>query len=492
VLRYSAAFLAFSSFLVPLRAEERGQLDASQPLFAVLTALNAAGYDAELDSPSNHPLRAKMRDYIAAKKPPVLAELKTFYQNHRRDTDAATLSSYISYALVLEGAPDFKTVKHLKELPPDALALEAMGPLLVRLWKEADLDDAWRQLQPAFEQLTARYHEPVTQAILRANAYLRNPTSGYLGRRFQIFVDFLGAPNQVHTRSFGDDYFVVLTHSTEPRIDDIRHAYLFYLLDPLSLKFSKQLSAKKGLLDFAQPAPALASFYKDDFYLLTSACLVKAVETRLSGLTPGRQQEEIDQALREGLILTPYFFEHLPVYEKQELAMRLYYPEMINAIDLKREDRRLLNVQWAERKTVKQVATPAPPQVELTGAQKTLADAEDLYNGKQYAKAKEKYTAALQETDSRPLQARAYFGLARISALNREFELSEKLFQKTLELNPENDVRAWSFIFLGRLAFSGGAAPEAVERFKAALAVPGLPPNAKQAAERGLAEASKQ
>ena len=40
---------------------------------------------------------------------------------------------------------------------------------------------------------------------------MRNPTSGYLGRRFQIYVDLLGAPNQVQMRSYADDYFVVVT-----------------------------------------------------------------------------------------------------------------------------------------------------------------------------------------------------------------------------------------------------------------------------------------
>src|SRR5205814_7929064 len=38
-------------------ADDRGQLDASPTLFTVMAAINAAGYDAELASPNNHPLR---------------------------------------------------------------------------------------------------------------------------------------------------------------------------------------------------------------------------------------------------------------------------------------------------------------------------------------------------------------------------------------------------------------------------------------------------
>ena len=53
--------------------------------------------------------------------------------------------------------------------------------------------------------------------MLLANAYARNPTSGYLGHHFQIYIDLLGAPNQVQTRSYADDNFVVVTPSKELR-----------------------------------------------------------------------------------------------------------------------------------------------------------------------------------------------------------------------------------------------------------------------------------
>jgi len=48
-------------------AEQPGQLDASRTLFSVLAAINAGGYDADLASPANHPLRAIIRE-IAAKE----------------------------------------------------------------------------------------------------------------------------------------------------------------------------------------------------------------------------------------------------------------------------------------------------------------------------------------------------------------------------------------------------------------------------------------
>ncbi len=55
-----------------LTAAEEGQLDASRSLFSVLAAINAAGYDADLDSPANHPLRARIRRELASREIPCL------------------------------------------------------------------------------------------------------------------------------------------------------------------------------------------------------------------------------------------------------------------------------------------------------------------------------------------------------------------------------------------------------------------------------------
>ena len=102
-------------------------------------------------------------------------------------------------------------------MPPDAAQLDGLAPLLITFYREAHIADLWKRFQPAFDEALEQYHEPVSRAVLLANAYTRNPTSGFLGRRFQIYVDLLGAPNQVQTRSYVDDYFVVITPSTELR-----------------------------------------------------------------------------------------------------------------------------------------------------------------------------------------------------------------------------------------------------------------------------------
>ena len=70
-------------------------------------------------------------------------------------------------------------------------------------------------------------------------------------------------------------------------MDQIRHAYLHYLLDMLPLKYTETVSSKHALGDYALGSSVLEQQYKDDFMLLTTECLIKAIESRLDRETGG-------------------------------------------------------------------------------------------------------------------------------------------------------------------------------------------------------------
>jgi tetratricopeptide (TPR) repeat protein len=467
-------------------AAEQSQLDGNEALFTVMAAINAAGYDADLASNANHPLRKAVRDHLAARSLSSVEDLKKFFAAHRQNTNGAELSQYVSYALSVEGPPAFRYHFKPGELPPDVVPLEGLSELLAEFYKEAKIGELWAGAQPAYEQVIAAYHPLVTRGVTQVNAYLRNPTSGYLGRRFQVIVDLLGPPNQIQTRSYRDDYTIVVTPSAEPMADEVRHAYLHYLVDPLVLKYAEPLDRKRSLFDYAQGAPALDQSYKDDFFLLVTECFIKAVEARL---TPGaaRKQALVDQALRDGFILTAAFADALPAYETQEQALRLYFRDLIETIDLAAEAKRLDKVQFARERTVKHVkAVPPPPPPEPVGAFKTLAQAEALYSDRQLDRARATYLEVLKAPNERWLHAKAYYGLARIATLQRDPELAEKLFEKSLELRPDAQTRAWSLVYLARLADAQGERDRALEHYRAALAVHEATEGARQAAQQGL------
>lgn len=470
---------------------ETGQLDGNPSLFAVMAAINAAGYDAGLESAGNNPLRQQIRQHLAQKNIACLGELKQFFKAHGQGNWSAELSQYISFALSVEGPPDFTYRFKVNEVPPDVRPLAGFEELMAKFYREAEIESLWNKVQPAYDQAIAAYQAPVTQAVLEANAYLRNPTSGYLGRRFQIYLDLLGAPNQVHTRSYRDDYFVVLTPSTEPQTEEIRHAYLHYLLDPLSFKYAGAVFRNRGLNDYAQAAPLLEESYKDDISLLMTESLIKAIEARLTRGGPAKQQPLVDQALAEGFVGTPALYELLAGYEKQERAMRLYYPDLMEAIDLRKEARRLDKVQFAKERITKVVKAPAEAKVAPTPGEKTLDEAQAYYKDRKLDQSREAYLRVLKNKDEKSLHARAYYGLARIAALQRDPEMAEQLFRKTLDSGPDAETHSWSLIYLARLADAQGHREQATGNYKAAIDVQGASEEARRAAEKGLKESFK-
>ncbi|MBK9170554.1 MAG: tetratricopeptide repeat protein [Bryobacterales bacterium] len=470
--------------LPAVRAAEPGQLDASPTLFTVMAALNAAGYDADLHSPNNHPLRHEIRKKLAARDIPIRDGLRQYFESHRKQPATADLSQYISFALVSEGPPNFRLRMRTIDRPPDVGPLTDFGDLLQVFYEQANIAALWQESQPAIDAVIDRYHEPVTEAVFQVNAYLRNVTSGYLGRRFQIYLDLLAPPNQVHTRTYGDEYYIVITPSPDLRVEDIRRAYLYYLIDATATKYGEELMAKRSLIDFAEGAAALAEHYKNDFILLATMSLVRAVESRLDR---AKGAAYVQQSVEEGFILTAHFAEQLALFEKQELAFRLYFPEMVESIDLRKETKRLDQVTFAsapaERK-VRRVEPPPPPV--LTGAAKQLEEAEELYSNRNLEAARLSFLKVLEQTGERKVHARAYYGLARIAVLQRDPELGFRLFEKALELGPEPEVKGWVLVYLGRLSGAAGEAGDAARYFNEVLAVDGASEAARKAAQQGM------
>jgi tetratricopeptide (TPR) repeat protein len=470
---------------LPQIAKPEGQLDANESLFTVLTAINVAGYDAEIGSPSNSPARKAIREALAARKIESVYELKRFVRDHKQPDAAADLSQYISYALSVGPPPLFEPRYVNNMMPPDAAMLEGFTPLLIKFYREANIEELWKRARPEFDKIIGQYHEPVSRAVLLANAYTRNATSGFLGRRFQIYVDLMGAPNQVQTRSYVDDYFVVVTPSTELRTQDIRHAYLHYLIDPLGLKYAKQLQAKSAIGDYALAAPLLADHFKKDFVLLATESFIKAVESRID-----KKPEMANQAAREGYILAPAFAEILANdFEKQDVVLRLHFPDMIEELSFAKEEKRLENFQFATEAPGRTVRVTGEKPVVRTNVELTLERADLSYEKRDLTHAKELYLHVLTDTAANSVHAKAYYGLARVAILERKPEVADQLFRKVLELEPDAYTKSWSLLYLARLADSQNERDQAVEHYKAALAVEGAPDSVRKAAEKGLKEA---
>ncbi len=471
--------------------EDAVRFEVSEGMFTMMALINAAGYDEDLDGPSNHPARKWVRQQIAMRNPAIIQDLKQFYKDHRRDNWQQELSQYVSFALITDGAPAFEPRFIWNEVPPDAQELRGLEAYLKLFYDEADIPSLWRVVEPQFEPLLEKYQPKVTDTIQRANAYLRNPTSGASRRGFQIVLDVLGAPNHVETRAYDDMAYIVVTPTPDFPTERLKMAYLHYLIDPVVYRYRENYESKKAVMDFALGAPLLGQGYKEDFSLLVSACLVRAVSVRMEPMPAAEKERIVQDAVEEGFVLTQFFYEALQQFEKQPSNLRFYFEEMVAGLDVYKENRRLKDVKF--RESSKNRVVREKHTVELTVAEKMLEEAESLlYDKKDYAGAKKLYQQLSQEAQNRSIQSRAYFGLGRVAVLDRAPEIAIEFFQRALEFNPDPATQTWSLVYLGRLADIQGEPEKAVSYFQAALKVNGLTRPAAEAARTGLEQARKQ
>src|SRR5947207_10661903 len=202
-------------------------------LFTMMAALNAAGFDIEFGS-EYHPVREAVRKYAQEVDPDLIGRLKAFYTDHKRqETDEFQLAKYISLAVNLNGPPDFKPFTRDELLPPDARSVVGFAELLREFYEKARISQHWIEVRPEYERAMARIAPTLRQAIIRTDAYLRLPLGGSAAPGMSIYLELAAPINTVNLRSNQDAYSVVIGESAAPRVDDIRHAYLHFQLDPI-------------------------------------------------------------------------------------------------------------------------------------------------------------------------------------------------------------------------------------------------------------------
>ncbi|PYX08867.1 MAG: hypothetical protein DMG84_08255 [Acidobacteria bacterium] len=462
-------------------------LDTSETLFSVLTAINACGYDQELGV--SHPLRSQVRAEVAKsiQSSPEAKEatqaMCQFYDERRQPDASRTLAQYISLALYLNGPPaPFSLKVKEADIPPDANYVVGILPLLQKFYDAAGLHAIWEPRREAYSQLTARYHEPVAKMLFDTEIYLKIPSSQYLGQGFTVYLDPMGAPGQINARNYGPNYFVIISpgSGSSLKMEQIRHTYLHYLLDPLALKYPSTMKRLTPLLDSVKTAPIDESF-KSDVTLLLTECFIRAIEARTTGgsKAPETQREQlVEQSLQQGFILTRYFYDALIKFEKDPAGLRNVYGDLVSSIDVRKEEKLAAQVQFANRADPELLHLSRPIEGKL------LVTAEQRLSAGDATTAQKLAQEALDEKNEDP--GRALFILAQVATMNRDMQGARNYFQRALEIAREPKVVAWSHIYLGRIFDLQENREAAVDQYRAALNAGASLPEAKAAAERGL------
>ena len=461
-------------------------LETSETLFTVLTAINTCGYDQELGA--SDPLRTQIRVEVAraVQNTPgaqdTVVPLCAFYREHQATDPSRDLAPYVSLALYLGEAPTFTPKEKEAELPPDAAAVAGLVAFLQPFYEKAGLHAIWERHRERYNELTQIYHDPLAKMTFDTEIYLKVPSSGYLGRKFTVYLDAMGAPGQTNARNYASDYYVVISPSagTAIKMQQIRHTYLHYLLDPLALKNGASFTRLEPLLGAVKGAP-MDEVFKNHISLLVTECLVRAIETRTMGSkTPQSEREEnIHEADVEGYVLTRYFYETLAKFERDPAGMRNAYADLLGGIDVGKEMKRVAQIQFAGEAAPELLHLARPRDEQL------LLKAERRLSAGDQETAQKLAQQALDQEEGDP--GRALFILAQVATANRDMEGARTYFERALQMAREPKVIAWSHIYLGRIFDLKENRDAAVDQYRAALNSPGgTLPEVKSAAERGL------
>src|SRR5262249_39132455 len=207
-------------------------------------------------------------------------------------------------------------------------------------YDKAHLSQHWTEVRPEYERGITRVAPVVRDAIVRADAYMRVPLGGFAARSMAIYLELAAPINTVNVRSNQDSYFVVMGGSSNPRVDDIRHAYLHFQLDNMVTRNVSRIQNSTQLLNMVQKAPGVDPAYTSEFHVITTESLIRALELRMDRMPSSRAKEALDGFYRSGLLLAPYFYNALEEFENEDVGLREIFPNIARNIQLKTEQTR--------------------------------------------------------------------------------------------------------------------------------------------------------
>lgn len=489
----------------------------SPQLFFMAAALNACGYDEGLDDSA--PVRKRVRDEMnaaLAKSEDARAKrdkLCLYIAQHRMTGSERDISQYVSLALYLSPPPALETTVELPEMPPDATQVVEIVPLLKDFAQAINLNGIWLSVHRTYDEETNSLHDPLSKMIVSTNLYLKMPASTYVDRRFVVVLEPLLSPKMVNARIYGTDYVVVLS-PVNGSIDmqNVRHVYLHYTIEPLLYSRTNAIDRMQPILKEVREAP-LEFRYRSETVPLVVECLIKAIEARTmnTGIPDYRIPAGVDRSelpryererivtqqkqeavrvaavqhdMKQGFVLTQYFFEQLIQFEKNPASLRDTIGEMVYGMDVEQQIHRARQTEF-DQKADDDVLRQSKPRT-LTGldlAEAKLA-AGDMATASAMA---HKVLASKSDTlESVAEEARANFILARVAIATGKPEEAIDDFQKTIATSKEPRLIAWSHIYLGRMLDLECKRPEAVSEYQLALAARDGQQDTRLAAERGV------
>ncbi|MET0625317.1 MAG: hypothetical protein ABW250_20430 [Pyrinomonadaceae bacterium] len=474
-------------------------------LIALMAALDAAGWDPTPAGERPSVFRELVRKDSAGLDAALRKRMQDFYaRNALKDagvTAAEQASRYVSLAYTLGPPPAFDAPARSEDLPGGVLEVLDFVPLLREFYRASGLDarlaDYVAMHRAAGDKLRAptlemargvlAYLNTRPETIINERVTVPAPAAGdkkkeekrvsvvrERERHFRVVPDLLGAPGAINFRAVGDDYYAIVPADTDPRLSEMRRAYVQFIVDPLVARFSREVGARraeiKQILD-AETARKGRNFGPDVF-LAVARSLVAATDARMdetlrlrvlqletsrrlqaagadqaakdAALKESRERQasiadasaaELAEAYERGAVLSFHFAEQLRGVEGGGFDVANFIPDMVAAFDPARELRRpseygeaVARARESRRRAAearsKEVAEAPPVDARRSALLKSLGDVNELLRVRNYEEAESRLTALKGEYREEPL---VYFTLGQAASLSAQEALDEEL-----------------------------------------------------------------
>ncbi|MFN2510716.1 MAG: hypothetical protein ABR568_04645 [Pyrinomonadaceae bacterium] len=476
-------------------AEYGVEFQADQRLIIMMAALEAAGFDPVASGRPPSAFRSQVRKDLAALDPDLRSRLRAFYERTKLPapaTAADQAARYVSLALALGPPPSLDAPERSDDLPGGILEVLDFAPLVREFYRRSGIDERLVSYTRAYQAEGDRLRPPAAELIRSVLTYLHTrpitmsservlvkaPASGKKKntartytmrehvRRFFIVPDLLAAPGAINFRVIGDEYYAIVPEGTDPISSELRRAYLQYVVDPLMLRFNREIAARRDpIKQIISEREKTGATVTPDVFIVVSRSLVAAADARfeesrkleaLSREVRGKLDQTKDEAARaaivqetraamsaaqddavakladdyeRGALLAFFFADQLKGIESTGFDMANFFVDMISSFDPVRESRRLAdNAEARQRALAAREARLAARKAEAeipsgyseAGAAraaslvKKLSEIEDILRLKDYPNAETRLKELMTDY---PREPRIFFALAQTASL---------------------------------------------------------------------------
>jgi len=542
-------------------------------LIVVMAALDAAGFDPVPAGREASVFRARVRKDQADLDPALRQKLRGFFERNKLPapaTAADQAARYVSLAFVLGPPPELAAPERSEDLPAGVLEVLDFTPMLREFYRRSVMDErlvtymrAYQtegdRLRPSTSDLVRSvvsylHTRPMTvsgeRVLIKPNSTKKNAPRAYTirehDRHFYIVPDLLAAPGTINLRVIADDYYAIVPEGTDPTSSELRRAYLQYVIDPLMLRFNKEIAERREpLRQLLKQREKSEESVTPDVFIAVSRSLVAAADARYNELLRLQRlnlatRERFNQAKTDtersaisaeiqttnasikdetvaqladeyehGAVLDFFFAEQLQGIEVSGFDIANFFPDMIASFDPVREAKRPEEYGAARARVVaarqerlakrSQVDTSTYTPAEAARASaliKKLSDIEQILIQKDYNAAEARLLDLSKEYPGDP---RVFFAMAQTKSVAAADATDENVQAERLKAaltnyrlavesaSPETDRALVSRAHeaMGRIHAFFDQKQEAANEFEAAIKIGDVAGGAYKAAVEG-------